>query len=603
MKNRIISISLAVALALSIGLIGCAGEEIPEYNLTISSTEGGTVTAPGEGTGSFTYDEGQVVDLVAEVDEDYHFVNWTGDVGTVANVEEATTTITMRGNYEITANFAEIPTITFAIVGPMTEMQGKHQWWGAEMARDEINSYSGAGGIDVEGTPYQIKLVQVDTNETSGTPEECLTALETVIDDVDFVIGGLMTEKIVIYREVAMDARKVFMNCGAASGSLQYSAVEDYDRYKYWFKSNPINGVFIVNALLKMTATVGTVLRQTLESYGDAVVADYWVPGDGKLRAHILGEDTPWCAKIVAAAQSYLPLTGFTVTGTTLVSPTASDITSELSAIAAAKPHVIFTSFSGPVAAVYSTQKAGLTIPAMTVGANVPGEQKEHWANTEGKCNGEIALTTWAEGLQNTIKTAAFFDAFVAKTGTYPYYTAGTYDVIYRLKEAIEVVSAAYGWDDITDVVDPDNIDALIQYLETSSYTATSGRTVYYPIPAVTLNATPPGLYALSEAQVLSLYDLPGYDKTYVQSDWRCGYVDATQQYPNPDPHVAHDIVYGPGYVTGIGSQWQDGHKVGVWPVDLGDEYDVALTDQYGCWNFEYPGTVDVMIPIEGFLA
>ena len=601
MKNRILSIPLAVALVLSVGLIGCGGEEVPEiteYSLTISSTEGGSVTTPGEG--SFTYEEVTVVNLVAEPDEGYQFVNWSGDVSTVGNVNAAITIITTNGNYEITANFEETPTITFAIAGPMTDILGKNQWWGAELARDEIDA---GAGVNVGGVYHQIKLIQVDTNETSGTPEECLTALETVIDDVDFVLGGYWTDKVVVYREVAMDAKRIFMNCGAASGSLQYSAVEDYDRYKYWFKSSPTNGFFLVKAVLKITGTVGTVLRQTLEGYGDAVAEDYRVPGDGKLRAHILGEDALWCTKIVAAAQSYLPLIGFTVTGTTLVSPTASDIASELSAIAATKPHIIFTVFAGPVSDVYSTQKAELGIPAMTIGVNTAGQRKGHWANTDGKCNGEIQLDTFAEGLQNTVKTAAFFDAFMAKTGEYPHYTAGTYDAICQLKEAIEAVSLAHRWDDIADVVDPDNIDALIQYLETSSYTAASGRIVYYPMPAVTLNATPPGLYALSEGQVLSLYDLPSYDKTYVQSDWRCGYVDITQQYPDPDPNIAHDLVWGPNYQTGIGSQWQDGHKVGIWPLDLGDDYDVPLTDQYGNCNFQYPGTADVMIPIEGFLA
>jgi len=103
------------------------------------------------------------------------------------------------------------------------------------------------------------------------------------------------------------------------------------------------------------------------------------------------------------------------------------------------------------------------------------------------------------------------------------------------------------------------------------------------------------GEYALSETQVRALYDLDTYGKTYVQSQWRVASSGA--------PHIAHDLVYGPGYTTGIGSQWQNGHKVGVWPIDFGDDYDEAFTDQYGCWNFEYPGTVDVMIPIEGFLA
>jgi hypothetical protein len=74
--------------------------------LTISSTAGGSVTTPGEGP--FTYNGGTVVNLVATPDAGYRFVNWTGDVSTIADVEDAATTITMQGNYEITANFEEV---------------------------------------------------------------------------------------------------------------------------------------------------------------------------------------------------------------------------------------------------------------------------------------------------------------------------------------------------------------------------------------------------------------------------------------------------------------------------------------------------------------
>jgi peptide/nickel transport system substrate-binding protein len=113
-KNRIVSISLAVMLALSVGLINCGSEGVPEttkYNLTISSSEGGSVTTPGQGAGSFTYGEGEVVDLVAVAEEGYHFDNWTGDVDTVANVSSASTTITVNDNYSITANFGSGPAI------------------------------------------------------------------------------------------------------------------------------------------------------------------------------------------------------------------------------------------------------------------------------------------------------------------------------------------------------------------------------------------------------------------------------------------------------------------------------------------------------------
>ncbi len=73
------------------------------YDLTVDSTDDGEVTTPGEGT--FTYDCGTVVDLVAEAEMGYSFVEWSGDVGTIADIDAAETTITMSGNYSITANF------------------------------------------------------------------------------------------------------------------------------------------------------------------------------------------------------------------------------------------------------------------------------------------------------------------------------------------------------------------------------------------------------------------------------------------------------------------------------------------------------------------
>ncbi|MGB5924636.1 MAG: C1 family peptidase [Dehalococcoidia bacterium] len=78
-------------------------EEIPQYDLAVSSTAGGSVTGPGEGT--FTYDDGTVVDLIARPEEGYGFVNWTGDVDDIADVQAATTTITIRGDSTISANF------------------------------------------------------------------------------------------------------------------------------------------------------------------------------------------------------------------------------------------------------------------------------------------------------------------------------------------------------------------------------------------------------------------------------------------------------------------------------------------------------------------
>ncbi|MGQ9546467.1 MAG: GLUG motif-containing protein [Dehalococcoidia bacterium] len=82
-------------------MAGCAPVQC---SLTVCSTEGGQVTVPGEST--FTYNKGTVVKLVAEPENGYHFVSWSGDVGSIADVNAATTTITVDGDYSILANFA-----------------------------------------------------------------------------------------------------------------------------------------------------------------------------------------------------------------------------------------------------------------------------------------------------------------------------------------------------------------------------------------------------------------------------------------------------------------------------------------------------------------
>ena len=77
--------------------------EIVMVTLTISSTTGGSVTIPGEG--SFSYPLGTEVDLVAEAESDYYFMYWYGDVTTFADIDATETTIIMNGDYSVTARF------------------------------------------------------------------------------------------------------------------------------------------------------------------------------------------------------------------------------------------------------------------------------------------------------------------------------------------------------------------------------------------------------------------------------------------------------------------------------------------------------------------
>ena len=98
---------LLLAAVLVAGMVSCAQAALLQYSLAISSTDGGSVTTPGEGIS--TYEEGRIVSLGATPDEGYLFVKWTGDVDTIANAGAPLTTITIDADYSITAVFEEIP--------------------------------------------------------------------------------------------------------------------------------------------------------------------------------------------------------------------------------------------------------------------------------------------------------------------------------------------------------------------------------------------------------------------------------------------------------------------------------------------------------------
>jgi TRAP-type C4-dicarboxylate transport system substrate-binding protein len=119
--KKLLFISLAAILALSVGLVGCSSAT--QYTLTTASTAGGSVFPAA---GDHSYSTGQVVDITATpASDNYQFVNWTGDVDDVADVNAATTTITMDASASITANFQSKPwtstiTLTLHVTAPST---------------------------------------------------------------------------------------------------------------------------------------------------------------------------------------------------------------------------------------------------------------------------------------------------------------------------------------------------------------------------------------------------------------------------------------------------------------------------------------------------
>ena len=377
--------------------------------------------------------------------------------------------------------------IKIGVIGPMNFVQGKDHWNGATMAAEEINA---KGGVQVGKKKMKIELVKADSNEILSITDAA-NAMERLItkDKVDVVIGGFRTEAVLAMQDVAMDYKKIFIDCGAATPILCEKVAQDYNRYKYFFRGTPFNSNFLGKTSFIHLATVGAILKKTLN-----------LP---EVKVAVVGEKAMWVEPMIKAAEVTLPKLGMQMVGVWRPSPVATDVTAELSAVQQSGAQVIFTIIASPVGIPFARQAGELKIPAMQVGINVEAQKDGFWQATQGMGNYVFTMNTYARGVEYNELTAPFVDTYVKKFGETPTYTSDTYSAIkYTLVPAIEKTGTL-------------NADKLVAFMENDVHMAPSGTVAYFK-------------------------DEKG--------------------------RPTHDLKWGPGFLTSLGVQWQDGKLVGVWP-------------------------------------
>lgn len=177
-----------ITVALIAGMVSCGGDvsgNSESYTLTISSTSGGSVTEPGEGT--FTYNTTAVVNLVAQADEGYHFVGWTGDVDAVGNVHATVTTITMEDDYSVTANFVGVEAGHVGIkAGDWLKLKYKFTGW---PAGGTYPDWLKLEFLSVEGTIATVRFTQ---HVSDGTEQSDNATIDIMSNVEDPVLAGIV---------------------------------------------------------------------------------------------------------------------------------------------------------------------------------------------------------------------------------------------------------------------------------------------------------------------------------------------------------------------------------------------------------------------------
>jgi branched-chain amino acid transport system substrate-binding protein len=222
-----------------------------------------------------------------------------------------------------------------------------------------------------------------------------------------------------------------------------------------------------------------------------------------KIKVAVAAEKAVWTEPMIKAAESVIPNMGMEIVGVWRPSPVATDVTAELSAIQRSEAHIIFTIFSSSVGIPFARQAGELKIPAVQVGINVEAQKDGFWQATQGMGNYVFTTDTYCRGVEYNELTKPFVDTYVKRFGETPTYTADTYTaIVYGLAPTIEQAGT----------LDPDK---LVSVLENRVYKVPAGTVAY-----------------LKDAEGRPL----------------------------------HELRWGPGYLTSLGVQWQDGEIKGVWP-------------------------------------
>ena len=152
-----------------------------------------------------------------------------------------------------------------------------------------------------------------------------------------------------------------------------------------------------------------------------------------------------------------------------------------------------------------TVQWASQQVPIPMSGISSQATTDTFWRDTNGAAQGVILEENAAPNIAVTAKTIPFAQAYIKRYGVTPGYAG------YSAADAVNIIAEAVKRAKSTDP------DKLVAALEQTDYIGTMGRIQFY-----------------------------GRNEPFT-----------------------HGLRYGPGYVTGVVVQWQDGKQVAIWPADI----------------------------------
>jgi branched-chain amino acid transport system substrate-binding protein len=309
-----------------------------------------------------------------------------------------------------------------------------------KLAIDEINTRGGVIGRKLE-------MIVADEGEAAADgPKVGIAAVNKLTgeDHVDVLIGGYDSGVTLGELPHIIRAKTIFLGIGSASPSIQAKVKDDYDRYKYIFRVNPLNSA------------------KQAESVVDFITGK--LKGEfGYDKISIIGENAKWVQDVVPALKKGAEAAGLQVPLAEFFDVQTADFSPIFAKVKDNGSQYLVVILSHAASDVFVKQWYDAKVPVPIGGIDVKGQDANFFDRVGGKAIAEVT-TNYVIRAPLTPRTEPFWDAFVAAYARPPVYTApGAYDAVYVYAEAVARAKTV-------------DTDAVIAALEKTDFVGTRGR-------------------------------------------------------------------------------------------------------------------------------
>ncbi|WP_458188615.1 ABC transporter substrate-binding protein [Haladaptatus sp. NG-WS-4] len=309
----------------------------------------------------------------------------------------------------------------------------------AELAANELNQNGGILGGNVE---VSVK----DTKEDPSTGQRAYQEL-TVGEQVDLTTGVFTSEVLINLMPSIAQQQTLHMSTGAATPDASRQVSQNYDRFKYFFRTGPVNSRFLGRNMV-------TFAEANFESMGWNSVA-------------VLAEDFKWTEPISAELEGALSDTGIDVpvnqryaSGTENFSPIYDDIQN-----AGVDAAYVVMAHTGTAALV---QWAKQQRPFGFGGIHVPMQLPSYYQSVNGASRFAVTQNSATPTSEITEKTVPYANAYQESFDRLPVYTGYiTYDAVNQYAAAAEEAGSR-------------EAEEIIPVLEQMSFTGTTTSSLEY---------------------------------------------------------------------------------------------------------------------------